>query len=451
MKRELGGGERTYWIFNQWSPNNVLAIAELDGLLEAPQLEVALAALQKAHPLLGMRVLPDASGRDPRFVPRREATIPMETVDVGATGLGVRLDGLITDELNRWLDPRERLIRVVYVHDDQHSALIVSCLHIIADATSAMIALRDLLIAYAASSSARAAVLPKRPRRPAYEALLPAAFRGLPGVPNALRVQWAVMTEALRQKPQRLPKQAEVAMPQRKNGYLRHALPAAQVERLRRECAAHSVTVHGLLTAALGIAVAKELGLRDRPSVRFNIGSPLSIRSALRPEITDDLGSYVCTLNVFMDVGSQHSLWSIARQVNEDLQRRRDRGEAFAMLNAVAWIAPRSRKSSKRVVDMADNQGPGNVCLSNIGNFDMPSEAGGISVRSSHWCASLSITGYLLCAVCTTSRGLQLDFAYIRHIVTNDRARRIVDFMLREIALALPATTAPDQAVRALA
>ena len=119
--------------------------------------------------------------------------------------------------------------------------------------------------------------------------------------------------------------------------------------------------------------------------------------------------------------------------------------------NAVAWVAPRSRKTSKRVVDLAESQGPGNICLSNIGSFDMPAETAGIAVRSSHWCASLSITGYFLCAVCTTGRGLQLDFAYIQQIVSDDRARRIVERMLRELADALPLAAVPRPSARALA
>jgi NRPS condensation-like uncharacterized protein len=431
MKRDLGGTERTYWIANQWSPNNVLAIAELDGLLERSQLTAALAQLQRAHRYLGLRVLPDPQGRDPRFVPRTGA-IPLALLDACASGLASRLDGLIADELNHFIDARESLVRVVYAHDAARSVLIVSCLHIIADATSVMIALRDLLAAYAgAAPSAKGA------RLPAYEALLPAEHRGWRNLPRTLRAQGAVLLETLRLRPRRLPAQASVPMHLRQNGYLRRTLSQAELERLQRSCAAHSVTLHGLLTAALGLAVARELGLRSEPHAMLNVGSPVSVRSALGPAVAQELGSYVCTLNVYMEVGASRSLWSVARRVNEELQRRRARAEPFAVLDVVAWIAPRSRQASGWLVDAADKQGPGNLCLSNIGSFEMPAETAGVVVRSAHWCASLSITGYFLCAVCATGRGLQLDFAYIEHIVTSDRARRIVDHMFRELAAEL--------------
>jgi NRPS condensation-like uncharacterized protein len=310
-----------------------------------------------------------------------------------------------------------------------------------------MIALRDLLAAYERGATRP---LEPRPDRPPYEALLPSEHAGLRSLPGVLRTQWAALREVLRRRPRRLAKQADVPLRQRRNGYLQHTLPPAQVERLRRACAARSVTVHGLLTAALGLAVADELGLRSEPHATLNVGSPLSLRSALQPAIADELGSYVCTLNVFIDVGAAQSLWSAAREVNEELQRRRERDEPFAVLNVVGWIAPRSARTSKWMVELAESQGPGNLCLSNIGAFDMPTETAGIAVRHAHWCASLSITGYFLCAVCTTARGLALDFAYIEQIVSHERAQRIVARMLRELASAGPATDGLDHAERVL-
>ncbi|HKU40450.1 MAG TPA: condensation domain-containing protein [Polyangiales bacterium] len=436
MKRKLGGGERTYWIANQWSPNNVVAVAELDGLLEHSRLQAAIAALQQAHPLLRMCVLPDADGCDPRFVPRARAALPLETLDAREAGF----DALIAAELNHWIDPRACLVRFVYANDGERSLLIVSLLHIIADASAAMIALRDVLQAYERG----AAAIERRPDRQRYEALLPAEHAGWRSVPSVLRTQKAALAEALQRKPQRLPKQAEVPMQLRRNGYSKRALSPAQLEALRRACSAHSVTVHGLLLAALGIAIADELGLRAQPGVALNIGSPLSVRSALQPPIADELGSYVCTLNVYLGVGDDRPLWTIAREANEELQRRRERDEPFAVLNLAGWIAPRSARNSPWVVKLAESQGPGNVCLSNIGAFDMPTETAGIAVRNSHWCASLSITGYFLCAVCTTARGLQLDFAYIEDVVTAARAQRIIDRTLRE----LEAVAGPSRELR---
>lgn len=435
INRNLGAFERLYWIFNQWSPNNVVAICELEGHLDVALLAPALERLQQRHPFLQVRVLADATGHAPRFVKRGTGSIPCQLRELGRGAVPAQLDALISAELNGFLDPQHGVARLVYAHWPTGSALVLTCLHIVADATSALLALRDLLTGYEALTTdpAPPAVV-SLPARPAHAALLPSSQRGLRALPLVVRSQGAALSDQLRDKPLRLAPERAVPMAARHNGYLRALLPVAQIEPLKSACAREQVSLHGLLMATLALAIAEELRLRQRKRAVLNIGSPVSFRSELSPVIGAELGSYVCTLPVHIDVGRSSSVWNVARHVNAELAARRARAEHIAMLNMVEWVGPASRESSQATVQFAETHGPGNLCLSNIGAFEFPRHVAGIAVRDAHWTASLSVTGYFLCAVCTTPQGLHLDASFIEGSVSRKRAARVLGRMVAELA-----------------
>ena len=424
MNRDLDANERLYWLFNQCSPNNVIAVAELDRELDPARLERALARLQARHPFLQRRILPDAQGGHPRFVRRGTGALPLRVVEDRT------LHVVLEEELNEHLDPSAGLARACYVRQAGRSCVVVTCLHVVADATAAMLALRDLLLAYA--SEAQDFSGPALEALPGIEQLFPRERRGARALPSMVRGQLRALGDQLRNRPARLPPQADIAVQQRLNRFIRHELP---LDPIRAACAAQGVSVHALLMAALALAIARELRLRLKKHAPLSVGSPVSLRSELGRELTDDLGSYVCTLDVHLDVGAAHDIWSIARQAKQELERRRGRAEHVAMLNLVHWITPESFADSARTLGMIEARGPGNSCVSNIGSFELPRSVADAQVLSAHWTASLSITGYMLCAVCSVHERLQLDFTYLEGVVSPERAARIVADVLAELAM----------------
>jgi hypothetical protein len=137
----------------------------------------------------------------------------------------------------------------------------------------------------------------------------------------------------------------------------------------------------------------------------------------------------VATLPLLLEVGADQTLWQVARAVNRQLERKKARDEELAMMRLADWITPGSHADSARFVALAEREGPGNLCISNIGAFSFPTEVCGLPVRDVHWAASLSATGYFLCAVCTTELGLALDFTFFEQAVSPARARRVIDGM----------------------
>lgn len=424
MNRDLDGCERLYWIANQCSPNNVTAVCELSGPLDEARLQAAVVNLTQLHPLLQMRVLADTDGRDPRFVRHATPPLAIRRLLLSEGDLADHLDALLEEELNRPIDAGQGLARVVYADNGVRALLAFTAVHIIADASAVMVALSDLLTSYGGEPT-RA----PEPLRPPYAALLPPALRVGAALPALVPAQLS----ALAARPVRLSPERAVPLSERQNRVLRRTLSPMLVADLKQACARHDVSLHALLVAALGLSLGEELGLRERARACVTIGSPVSLRAALEPAIGQELGSYVATVPCHLEVGREQTLWRLSQAARRDLSRRRARREPFALLDVTRALAPASVKESAATLKLAESAGPGNVCLSNIGAFAFPEHAGGIAVRRVLWSASLSFSGYFLCAAVTTGQGLSLTFAYVDEVVSEARARRLVDGMLTRL------------------
>jgi NAD(P)-dependent dehydrogenase (short-subunit alcohol dehydrogenase family) len=426
--RALSGLERMYYYFNHWSSNSVVAICELDGCLGPALLERALGRLMLKHPLLRQRVAAGADGSQPHFVSGVTSASVFRVEDAP-----LDCAALVAREMALPVDPHASLLRVTYARDAGRSVLLVSMLHIIADATSAMLVLRGLLEEAAHCSPDQAAAVlsvVETCTTLAPDARLPSHVTGVVGLLRILVNQLRGLWQQMRARPARLAAQVALPFAARRNGYVQRMLKRAQVDALREAGRANEVTVHGLLTAALALALAEELGLRETADACLNVGSPVNLRDACQPPVGDELGSYVCTLGLVLRVGRDETCWSIARQVKRELSERAARREALSALSLIKIASPKSLSASERAVQLIEDYGPGNVCISNIGEFAFPERVLDVPVRAAHWTAPLSVTGYFLCAVCTTSRGLSLDFSYVEEMVDAARAGRIVERML---------------------
>ena len=112
LSRPLDAGEKFFWLLDHVSCMNFVVFAELDGQLQAPELQAALARVQQRHPLLNCTIRTDASGQPfggwfPQETVSREAALAGFTSDAAYAGFaegrfgrlipGERADFLLVD------------------------------------------------------------------------------------------------------------------------------------------------------------------------------------------------------------------------------------------------------------------------------------------------------------------------------------------------------------------
>ncbi|MGW5574953.1 phthiocerol/phthiodiolone dimycocerosyl transferase family protein [Nocardia thailandica] len=428
-RRPLSPLERWYWILDRISPLNAVARVHVGARIEPDALRRAADALAAAHPLLRVAVRTDADGTHPRFVPTA-APLGIRRVEGDADTWSREVDG---HELAHGLDTETGpLARILHVDTGDGTDLVLVAAHIVVDGRGALALLRSLVRAVHAEQTGAGARLAAGTVVGPPEDRLPARFRGGLGTARAVLGMLGGEARVAVRRPRRLPAEQQVAWARRRTRLLRRSLGPDELERLRAACAAHGVTVHGVLGVALAEAVGAELGPgRDGT---LTVGCPVDFRDRLTPPVgPEELGAYVAALPVAVGYGPGADPWRTAARINTDLRVRIAADTDLAVITGLRLLSPVSVARADRAARTVEQRGPGNVCLSNMGRFDMPSAVGDWPVSGTQTAAGLSLSGYLV-AVANTSHGtLFWNFTYIEGVVPAARAARIADHALRRL------------------
>ncbi|QKV94602.1 hypothetical protein HUT19_24975 [Streptomyces sp. NA02950] len=453
--RPLSPLERWYWIADQTSPLNVIGRTRVRGTLPEPLLRRALDALQARHPLLRVAIAADGARGRPVFVPCPRSAIPLRHARaIAADREPAPWEREVDErELPSRIDVRTGpLARAVVLtqegadgtSDDVHD-LLLTLSHCIADGTTALSLLREWigLAARLRSGSPPAPGHPElsvveAPFLPAPEDMFPLRHRGPAGAAATLRHQLSDQGARLRYRPRRMMPTQQVPFAQRRTRLLHRSLRPAELDRLVRRCRQEGVTVHAALSAAMVTAAACDTG-EDGPG-HFTIGSPVDFRGELVPPVPRNaVGAYVATLPSFAHYRPGAPMWPMARAIGRDLARRRQRGEHLSMINLLRWAGPRTPETSASFLRRVEAQGPGNLCLSNLGRHEFPSAVGPWRISDAQFIAGISVSGYFVATVNTTHGHLFCNFTYVDGIVPKARAEKLAAGCLNTLMSAVHA------------
>ncbi|MFJ8490482.1 FAD-dependent monooxygenase [Streptomyces sp. NPDC094038] len=440
LRRELSPLERLYWIADRTSPLNVIAHARVHGNLSPALHRRALDTLQLRHPLLRVAVTDDGTGTHPAFVPLDGQQIPLRYVQVPPDDPtpDTRWEHEVNEhELVAGLDWRTGpLVRAAVITGSDETAnvhdLLLTASHIIADGKTCLSLVREWI--ELAAQLDQGTLVQATPRRvlPATDDLLPRRFQGSAGVAEFRAMMRRERRAARRRPAQRVVPSRRIPFDQRRTQMLHRSLPATQVDLLVRTAKRHGTTVHGVLAAALVTAVARDA--EAATIAHFSIGSPVDFRGDLEPPVSpDEVGTYVATVPSRVRYEPDGPLWPMARAISQDLVRRRRRQEHLATISLPRWAGPKSLADSESFMRFMDEEGPINLCLSNVGRYEFPDRVGSWRVGDAQFLTGVSVMGAIVATTTTSHEQLAWNFSYVDDLVPASRAQRIADDAVRTV------------------
>ncbi len=421
MRRELGGFESAEAWTGASFPYNAVAVLRLAGRLAAKDLAVALAEIQRRHPLLRARLLLE-NGR--WLFESATAVIPLRRIQ-RAGGDYWRV--VAEEELNHRMDPATApLVRCSLLaepDDDEASEVVLSFHHAIADAISAATVCRQLLTICGGGRAALEETVEELP--PAPDRRFPARFRGrrrYPALGAFLARQLA----------------AEVGYLWRSRG-LRSAVPAGPArcrilstqlvedatKALIRRCRQERVPLNSALNAALLLAVQNQR--YDGQALPLRYFAFADLRPYLEPPMgPETVASYLTTMRFTTDLGVGQEFWELARRIDRQLHRSFRRGEKFLFsLTSAALLRMIIRLGRVRF---------GSAAVSYTGPLAFPSEFGDLGVRGMHAFVSNMPVGAEVTAQARLYRGrLCWDFVYLDADMDEAGARTIAADILKRL------------------
>ncbi|MFJ9929482.1 condensation domain-containing protein [Streptomyces misionensis] len=308
----MTAGQRQLWLAHQLAPDsaalNVVLAVRVRGELAAAPLARALTALVARHELLRSRFVTGADGLPVRELRHGYAPEPDERrAEGGADGLfeSARRVG------QEPLDPAREVFRLVVLrHRDDDNVLVLVAHHLVSDATSQVLLLRDLLDGYAAERAGRPA--PPRPRPVAWDAYVRAereragSARG-----RAAREHWRRVCAGV---PAAGPAPARrgAARGPAAGATVRRSLPPDTAERLAAVSASAGVTPFAWLLAAFQAALYRSGG-----AAHALVGVPATTRWV--PGAREAVGYFIDTFPVVARFDAGTSFRTAARAAHGGL------------------------------------------------------------------------------------------------------------------------------------
>lgn len=364
LNRPLGSWEHFFWLSDQAHPCNFSLNARIEGEFSVEQLNLALAQVQQRYPLLRMGITIDEN-EQLRFV-ENFAPIPLKVVEREGEQHWERI---VEHEISQpFVCTKAPLLRVVLLHSQDISDLIITCHHSIADGISAVYLIQDILQVLAQPDTG----LEPLPMFPAMEDLIAAQVdkKEIPPLPHPENFQ----------QPLELPTpiatvSTDEEITQTKipinvcSGSLSRETTTSLVSRCRQE----QTTVHGAICAAFLLALTRQNTQEQSQNIKSI--SPFNLRRYLDFEPNKSFGLYNISVIIPHSFTSKANLWDLARSVKEQLNQEIERKQIFTQaLQFQRFIS--TKPSSKQVGQGLAAQLDYSLVISNLGRltFTQPSD-----------------------------------------------------------------------------
>ncbi len=364
LNRRLGRTEHIYWLLDQLYCLNFLAIAELEGKLNGDDVQVALDIVQQENPTLRAQITTNRAGQ-PCFksVSADERPLILEVHELRNWRKTIEAQLMTPFE-----DEEAPLARFLWFRGRGTKSVVAMVFHhSIADGKSGVCALLDVL---------RRAV--GQDRSPHFKQAQPSSQQldliqkkgPVAGKLKELKF-WLGMGKELLKFPKQLPGYDMAVEDSRKIKVIPFSISAETSKALLAVCRDNDTTVHGVLAAALLVALSDEF---DEAKSRYlGVNSLVDLRGGLEGGLTEqDLGLYISTVTTVHLLDEQLDFWRLAREIPHRLKEIINSGDA----NIVNSIYPGTplytlgKNGAKRLQRVVASAPPSSM-LTNIGRVNV--------------------------------------------------------------------------------
>ena len=427
IDRRLGPTELIYCLLDKLYCLNFVAVAELDGRLDAGRLARALRAVQLEQPLLRARVALIDGRHWFKPVPIEQCPLKVEAHPLRgwrtacAAELGKPFAGDAPLARFLWFAGRGR-----------RSVVAMAFYHPIADGRSC----HPLLFEILRRAGGERIPLRYRRARPSAQDLDLIESEGVVRRSIRTAAYWLQQGRKALVRADPLPGYDSVVRAGRAVGVIPLHFTGRTSRALLAACHAHATTVQGALGAAQLLALNRQVGATHSRALALT--SLADLRGVLSGNLTGrELGLYVATITTVHRIAARPDFWGLASDIHNQLKTVLSSGDA----NLIHTVYPEepvlaSPEIRARVVQALVSLAPPSSMLTNVGRIEAVTLKNGVSVRSLQFLL-FPPAQHPICVTAASYRGcLHLTLLHDRLKVGQRQAERIAKAMTREIVAA---------------
>jgi len=428
MSRPLSAAECISWSADQVVSLNFVMVARVSGNLKETLIRQALDMVQERHFPLRCRI---KKGLNPEFAAD------------GVPGIPLRVMERKNDEC--WIEEAERemaeplpwekgpLVRVLLLTSQNKYELLVTFCHILADATSGVTVVKEIL-SYIDKLSKGEAVAPgpPLPELPALPELIRNDLKYPPGFLDIIGHLHRVF-----HKPVELRGNSEVPPDKRITRVIPRILSQNETKKLVKKCKEENTSVHGALCAAMLQAVVEQVRKSQKvpkkgPLLIVCI-TPVNIRHFFKKPVGEGIGNFISYAIHEQLIDDRSTLWTGARKVKKSIQRQLKFGRHIKFIRNIKDIREQYPDPVDMVRDLSRLNPP--VGASNIGRLDIPGQFGNFILEELHFTVVINtaVTNGIATAVTTFGDRLNINFLYTEPYISRERAELMVESTMKRL------------------
>lgn len=409
--RPLGAMEQLFWSWDQHRPNHFVLAAEIDGRASPEQWRQALDSLQVRHPLLGARIIKEASG-GARFVPEPQLRLPIRFATLCELPWQVQAKRELMQRFDTQTGP---LCRITLLENDRHTIVLFIAHHALLDGMGVCRLLDELMQLLCGLD------LPHKPTVQTPELVLADERRLLP-TPAALTTEDVSYLRPLTDQPPHVETLT---------------VEAEMTRQLVARCRDEGTTMQGLITAAVlvaGRSLHKEW--RERP---VRVATPVNIRG-LDPSFEDAMGVFMTPARTIEDSPQNAETWRMAAALRHELLPFVDREGGLMGLNLLSSVAGTSL-SVEGALNLLISELSWDLIVTNLGRIRFKGEHDLLRVKSV-WgpMVSSGLSGEQVIGAATLNDVLQLSYTTYQPI---SGLLTVVEQVIKQSLVARTASSRP--------
>ena len=363
--RPLGSGEKIFWLSDRAQS---AIMAKIKGRCSIEQLKQALTHVQQRHLLLQVRIALDEV-QQPWFI-EDNGNIPLRIVPrKGEKHWQQELE----QELNQpFVFSQAPLVRVVLIHSEDVSELIITSHHSISDGMSMLFLIQDILHVLTTPEICNS--FWSLPIIPAMEDLVPSKV----ATKTTSWQQKSSLSAKLTDPPTQL-SNATVEKKSKIAADLNFAsLSSEYTSLLISRCRQEQTTVHAAICSAFLLAIAQRNPFEKQQA--FQCFSAINIRENLRPAVEGQVGYYAYGTATLSTLTPQGHMWEIARSFKQQLNQGAAPEKVFEdMLNNQKWNT--SNSDHTRIKQAISEYLDRCLMVSNLGPVKFSSQFGKLQLQ----------------------------------------------------------------------
>lgn len=420
MNRILTPTEHLMWLSYKNSAENVTLSATINGSFPIDLLAEALAWLQLRHSRLQVKIVDNQN--QPYFTLENVPHIPLRVIN--RQGEEHWCQEMVEELLHPVAWNEQPLLRVLLLHSDDISNLIITFHHCIGDGLSGAYLIRDILQFIGEPDSPRE-VLPG----------LPPIDEIIPDTKNLVEDNLNNLTEADSILAAIYRNNSEVNLSQGHPIRLfSWTLSSGETTKLVNRCRKEETSVHGALCAAFLLAIAAEINSANEIILKCH--TPINLRKYLTIPVGENLGEYITRPITTHRLSQKTNFWDLAREVKYKLNEYIANGKLFDDVLKARALLSNNTNHSKENPDARDIGGM-DIAITNVGKLNIKQQFGKLQLQELNLMATGPNSLPLLIGVATIEEKMCFTCRYQTSLLPEAIAYNIKNQAMEQLLTAI--------------